>query len=66
MGINGKVHDGAITQKWGEIKTQWFWLRLLLRAESRRERNEEQGRDEKPISMVSQPNLCVPDTVAHI
>ena len=39
MGLNRKAHAGAITDEWSEIKTQWLWLRLLLRAESRRERD---------------------------
>jgi hypothetical protein len=45
LGINRKVHVGAITDKWTELKTYRFWLRLLLRAEGRRERYKKQRRD---------------------
>ena len=40
MRLKRKAHAGAITDKWSEIKTQWFWLRLLLRVERRRKRDE--------------------------
>jgi hypothetical protein len=46
MGLNRKAHAGAITDEWSEIKTQWSWLRLLLRTENRRERDQQQHRDE--------------------
>jgi len=46
MGVNRKAHDCAIADERGEIKVQRFWLGLLLRAETWREREAEQ-RDER-------------------
>jgi len=45
MGVDRKADDGAIADERGEIKVQRFWLGLLLRAESWREREAEQCRD---------------------
>ena len=46
MGLNGKAQAGAITDEWSEIKTQRLRFQLLLRDESRRERDLEQHSDE--------------------
>jgi hypothetical protein len=45
MGLNGKAYAGSITDEWSEIKMQWLWFRLLLRAENGGERDQ-QHRDE--------------------
>jgi hypothetical protein len=47
MGIDREPHAHPITHERSEFETQWFCLGLLLCAESRGERDEEQRRDDK-------------------
>jgi hypothetical protein len=52
MGLNRDAHAGAITDEWSEIKTQWLWFRLLLRAESGRKRDQQHPDENKLIDCL--------------
>ena len=49
MWLNRQAYIGAITDEWSEIKTQWFWSRLLLCAESRWGRDQQDSDENKHI-----------------
>ncbi len=60
MGLHWKTHAGAIPDECGEVKTQGFGLSVLLRARSRRQRDQVQHRDQNErvdgfISQISAP-----------
>src|SRR5262249_25414960 len=39
MGFDWNAHVGAITDKWGDIKTRWLWFELLLCTKNSLERS---------------------------
>jgi hypothetical protein len=58
--LNWKAHAGAVAEECGEVKTHWFRLNWILRAESRNGCEEVQHRHENKhlnyfVSQVSAP-----------
>jgi hypothetical protein len=62
--VNREAHASAITNEWSEIKTQWFWPRLLLCAEGRRKFDEQRRDGEKHSNCFLSQSLASldPDT----
>ncbi len=53
MKLHWEAHAGAVPQEWGEFKTLWRGLKLLLRHKSRRDHDEKQSRNENKHTVCS-------------